>query len=234
MSDNTELVTKLTEMKNSMVSLVNIGEKIQNMDAELNVPEKEIPGKAVFIMWFIIFGVYCTVFKDFADKHGFIDLLMMIVSLVLSVTLLDKIINYNPKESERPKIESDIYNLETEWNQIAVKTYNNDILPPRYLKPEYLEYILECFKYKRVSNLNEALNLLDQEIRHDEMIEMIEKVENNNQMIYNAIQNIGDKIDESNENLRVIRKDISWTAYNTSALRSRSYVGKAIDDVVRN
>lgn len=242
MVNNESIIEKLTDMKNSILSLVEINEKIQNIEEKLDPAKNEMPGFPVFLIYIAIYTI-CIYFmpKNFHKTHTIIFLFSLVIiffAASIFITSINRRVNFNPNKSQIPELESEMHMLENDWNETAFRVYNNDIIPQRYLHPDYIDYMIECLKYDRVKTIGEALNLLDSEIKHEQTLETFEMIEKNNQIMYDAIQQIGDKIgdkiDQSNEHLKTIRKDISWTAYNTSALKPRSYVGKAIDDIARH
>lgn len=237
--DNNEIIVELTEMKQKMISLIETAEQIGNIEIKLNPPKRKVSNKIKVVIGVLVFlmfakigdilGVYGT------TMHSFVTL---VFTVFISTVLTDRFYNFLLNAGNyKDDLIYEFNQLETKWNELVQEIYSAELIPPKYINPEYLDYLIECIKYKRADNLIKALDLLDLEIRHNESLEMMGNIQNtineNSVKLFEAVQSMEDKLSTTNDYLRGIRKDVSWTAYNTSILRPRSYIGKAIDDTLR-
>jgi uncharacterized protein YukE len=236
MSDNNEIIKNLIEIKQKMESLIGVAQEIEFTESRINPPQKKLSKKIKIVIALLLIGLLGNIgdmLKEYKVVYDIYMLCGIIFVIYASTILADKVYNRNPA-ANKSELRFELDQLETKWNRLAQEVYSYKLIPSKYLHPEYLDFLIECLEYERVDSLKEAFNLLDLEIKHNESLEIMSMINQNNEKIHNAMQDIGEKIDLSNENLRKIRKDVSWTAYNTSTLRPRNYVGKAVDDVLRS
>lgn len=247
------IVEKLKVMKSSFEQFLKVSADMDSLDKQLN-PEKQKVSKVIKVIVFIaLSGIFIKIgdWIQIDNQLGVIKFIYNVISLgiplYIVISWMDKMFTkmkgLSSEEKEKAQIEYD--RLEREWTTLAKDIFDSKLLESKYIHPDYIVFLIDAFEYNRAKTLPEALNLLDDEIRHIEKMEainniaskneeMMEVIKSSNEAIYETMKNMEGHLEGASKNLKAIRKDISWTAYNTSALRERSYIGKWADDKLRN
>lgn len=159
------------------------------------------------------------------------------------------------KENETIKINSlkKVELLEIELNEqykekensesLLQKYYDKDIIFVKYRNFVSLNAILEYLLSGRCSNLKEAYNKYEEELRQniiidklDIVIDKLDAIEKSQYMLYNAIQNINDTlcniscgINDALENLSSIKDNSEMIAYNSEiSIQHQEYSNKLL------
>lgn len=250
--ETSSIVHKLNQMKSSFEKLLKVSDDMDSLEKQLN-PERKKISKVLKVIVFIILSGFLIKFGEWIQIDNKLKGISFIYNLIclgfplyIVISWMDK--KYNKISGlsieEKENLQSQYDKLEKEWVSLAKNIFDSKLLDSKYIHPDYITFLVDAFEYNRVTTLPEALNLLDEEIRHIEKMdainnlaskneEMMKVIQSTNEAIHETMKNIDSHIEGTRKDLKKIRKDISWTAYNTSALRERSYIGKWVDDKLR-
>lgn len=247
------VVQKLKKMKSSFEQFLKVSADMESLDKQLNPERKKVSKVIKVIIFILLSGIFIRIgdwiqIDNQLRVFGFIyNVISLGIPLFIVLSWLDKMYTKlkGLSSEEKEKVQNEYDKLEREWATLAKDIFDSKLLEHKYIHPDYIVFLIDAFEYNRAKTLPEALNLLDDEIRHIEKMEAInniaskneelmEVIKSSNEAIYETMKNMEGHLEGASKNLKAIRKDISWTAYNTSALRERSYVGKWADDKLRN
>lgn len=120
----------------------------------------------LFLMsvYYILESSYHIRFPDYLDINGkkssyyYILAYPVIVLLVNRLTLIYKWMKYSSRVKQNNQL----------LPGVKENLYHESIVPSEYWSPSNVSTLIKYFEQERVSNMGEALNMLDEEIRHQE------------------------------------------------------------------
>lgn len=130
--------------------------------------------------WLFLMSVYSILevsyhiqFPDYLDPDGeisayyYVFAYPVIVFLYNRFTLLYKWMKYSSRVKQNNQL----------LPSIKGNLFHESIVPSEYWSPAHVSTLIKYFEQDRVSHMGEALNLLDEEIRHQEKMEKLDDIE---------------------------------------------------------
>ncbi|WP_088549415.1 hypothetical protein [Paenibacillus aquistagni] len=102
-----------------------------------------------------------------SDFYWFFIPYPVIVLLVNRLTLLCKWMKYSSRVKQNNQL----------LPGVKENLYHESIVPTEYWSPANVSTLIKYFEQERVSNMGEALNMLDEAIRHQEKMEKLDDIE---------------------------------------------------------